>query len=332
MPGMSSGSPASGRWRPSPPTFLRLALASLAGLIVVFPSGALVRLTDSGLGCPDWPGCNGEVIPPLSGHAWIEYSNRILSGLVVVVALAAWVAALRMPGAPGKLRRWAAVPAVAGVLQGPLGGLTVIFDLHPLLVSSHFLLSIVALGGGTLLALFARDHAQARHRGTDSRRAALAGGVALTLAGVIITGVLVTAAGPHSGDPAVIRRLGNLADAAAIHVRVVIAFCVFAIALGVWLLRNRPRDPLTMRLATLFVPLLGLQIGLGEYQYRHRLPWGVVLAHVTVAGAVWTCGIAVAWLAAHPQSDPQQVRQGELAPPTVRALSDATAARQASST
>ncbi len=290
-----------GRLRPSPRTYLRMALVSLAGLVLIIPSGALVRLTDSGLGCPDWPGCHGEVIPPLSGHAWIEYSNRILSGIVVLVAVAAWIAAIRMPGAPRRLRRWAAVPAVAGLLQGPLGGLTVVFDLHPMLVSSHFLLSIVALGGGTLLALAARDHAQGRRRGTDRGRATLAACATTALAGVIVTGVLVTAAGPHSGDPTVIRRLGNLADAAAIHVRVVIAFCLLAVALGVWLVRRRPHDPLTMRLAALFLPLLALQIGLGEYQYRHRLPWGVVLAHVTVAGTVWTCGVAVAWLAARPQ-------------------------------
>ena len=314
--------------------FLRIALVSLAGLVVIFPSGALVRLTDSGLGCPDWPGCHGEVIPPLSGHAWIEYSNRILSAIVVLIAVVAWVSALRMPGAPRRLRRWAAVPAVAGLLQGPLGGLTVVFDLHPLLVSSHFLLSIAALGGGTLLALAARDHAEHRRRGSDPRRALLAAATVLALSAVIVTGVLVTAAGPHSGDPNVVRRLGTLADAAAVHVRVVIAFCLLALALGVWLIRRRPRDPLTMRLAALFLPLLALQIGLGEYQYRNRLPWEVVLVHVTVAGAVWTCGVAIAWLAARPQLAPDDGQPGQAtsASPAVRELSDATAARHASST
>jgi heme a synthase len=297
---MRPDGPATGRWRPTPQMFVRISLTSLAGLVLILPSGALVRLTDSGLGCPDWPGCHGQVIPPLSGHAWIEYSNRILSGLVVIVAVVAWVAALRMPGAPRRLRGWAALPAVAGLLQGPLGGLTVVFDLHPLLVSSHFLLSIAALGAGTMLALAARDHAMGRTRGLDRGGARLAAGAAIALAGVIVTGVLVTAAGPHSGDPEVIRRLGNLADAAAIHVRVVIAFGFLATALGIWLVRRRPSDPLTLRLAAVFLPLMAAQIALGEYQYRHRLPWGVVLAHVTVAGAIWCCGVAVAWLAARP--------------------------------
>ena len=324
---------STGRWRPTPRVFVRIALVSLAGLMVIIPSGALVRLTDSGLGCPDWPGCHGQVIPPLSGHAWIEYSNRILSGLVVAIAMVTWVAALRMPGAPRRLRRWAAVPAVAGFLQGPLGAVTVLSDLHPLLVSSHFLLSIAALGGGTMLALAARDHATARTRGLDRGRARLAACALLGLAGVLVTGVLVTAAGPHSGDPKVIRRLGNLADAAAIHVRVVIAFCFVAVVLGIWLVRRRPGDPLTLRLAALFLPLLALQIGLGEYQYRHRLPWEVVLAHVTVAGVVWTCGVAVAWLAARPWTIvPDTTGQAEAPASSARTLADAPAASQASIT
>ena len=325
--------PSTGRWRPTPPMFVRIALASLVGLLVIIPSGALVRLTDSGLGCPDWPGCHGQVIPPLSGHAWIEYSNRILSGLVVILTVIAWIAAIRMQGAPRRLRRLAALPAIAGLAQGPLGGLTVVFDLHPLLVSSHFLLSIAALGAGTMLALAARDHAMGRTRGLDRGRARLAAATAVALTGVIATGVLVTAAGPHSGDPTVIRRLGNLADAAAIHVRVVIGFCILALALGIWLVRRRPGDPLTLRLAALFLPLLALQIGLGEYQYRHRLPWGLVLAHVTVAGAVWTCGVAVAWLAARPWSPvPDTAGQAEGPPSPARASADAAVARHASST
>lgn len=324
---------STGRLRPTPRAFVRITMMSLVGLILIIPSGALVRLTDSGLGCPDWPGCHGQVIPPLSGHAWIEYSNRILSGLVVIVAVVAWVAALRMPGAPRRLRRWAALPAIAGLAQAPLGGLTVVFDLHPLLVSSHFLLSIVALGAGTMLALAARDHAMGRTRDLDHGRARLAVGTAIALAGVLVTGVLVTAAGPHSGDPAVIRRLGNLADAAAIHVRVVIAFGLLATALGVWLWRRRPSDPMTVRLTAVFLPLMAVQIALGEYQYRHRLPWGVVLAHVTVAGAIWCCGVAVAWLAARPWTVPADTAgQADPSPSPARAPADATVESQASRT
>ena len=289
-----------GRWAVSPGTSLRLATVSLAGLLLIIPSGALVRLTDSGLGCPDWPGCHGAVVPPLSGHAWIEYSNRVFSGLVVVMAVVAWLGARLAPGAPRAMRRWAAVPALAGLAQGPLGGVTVVFDLHPLLVASHFLLSMLALAGGTIFTLHARDYVHGRTRGVEAGRAGLAAVTLAAVGGVVVTGVLVTAAGPHSGDPAVIRRFGNLGDAAALHVRLVIGFVILAAVLGVWLLRRRPADPLTLRLAAAFLPVLALQVGLGEYQYHHRLPWGVVLGHVTVAGVVWSLGVAVAWLSSRP--------------------------------
>jgi cytochrome c oxidase assembly protein subunit 15 len=301
---MAWGSRLRGRWTVSPRNALRLAAVSLAGLLFIVPSGALVRLTDSGLGCPDWPGCHGEVVPPMSGHAWIEYSNRVASAVVVLLTVLAWIAVRFVPDAPKGLRRWSAVPAVAGIAQGPLGGLTVLFDLHPLLVASHFLLSMLALGGGTVFVLQARDHANGQTRGTDVGRGRLAALTLAGLGGVIVTGVLVTAAGPHSGDPAVIRRLGNLADAAAVHVRFVIGFVILAAALGAWLVRRRPADPLTLRLAVAFIPLLALQIGLGEYQYRHHLPWRVILAHVTVAGLLWSVGVAVAWLSARPLRAP----------------------------
>jgi len=312
----------------SPRRFVALAIASLVGLMVIIPSGALVRLTDSGLGCPDWPGCHGDVVPPLSGHAIIEYSNRIFSAVVVVLAVLTWLAARRLPDRPAGLRRIAAVPALASVLQGPLGGVTVLFDLHPLLVASHFVVSMIALAAGALLVLEARDHAAGRVRSTDRRRAVLAGAALAALAGVVVTGVLVTAAGPHSGDPAVIRRFGILPDAAAIHVRFVIGFAVLAVAIGAWLVRHRPLERTVVRLIVAFVPVLGLQVAVGEYQYRHQLPWKVILVHVTIAGALWATGAVLAWLVARPAAE--RVQSG--APAPASAASGATASRQAART
>ena len=329
---MAVGSRLRARWTVSPRTALRLATVSLAGLLFIVPSGALVRLTDSGLGCPDWPGCHGEVVPPMSGHAWIEYSNRVASAVVVVLTVVAWIGVVLLADAPKALRRWAAVPAFAGIAQGPLGGLTVLFDLHPLLVASHFLLSMLALGAGTVLVLHARDHAHGRTRGADPGRGRLAALTVAGLGGVIVTGVLVTAAGPHSGDPAVIRRMGNLGDAAAVHVRFVIGFVVLAVALGVWLVRRRPADPLTLRLGILFIPLLGLQVALGEYQYRHQLPWEVILAHVTVAGLLWSVGVAVAWLSARPLRAPGPDVYPGRAGPVLAARPEAGVSRQTSRT
>jgi cytochrome c oxidase assembly protein subunit 15 len=309
----------------SPRAFVRLSVASLVGLLVIIPSGALVRLTDSGLGCPDWPGCHGEVIPPMSGHAWIEYTNRVFSAVVVGLAVLTWLAATRVPGRPKGFARLAALPAIAGVAQGPLGGLTVVFDLHPLLVASHFLLSILALAAGVLVVVAARDLALGRRRETDRRPAALVGVALIGLLGVIVTGVLVTAAGPHSGDPAVVRRLGQLGDAAAVHVRFVIAFVVLCVAVGAMLARRRPLDPATRRLAAVFVPLLGVQIALGEYQYRTRLPWEVILVHVTVAGVLWSGAVALALSIGRPVVAPAR-RQAPAPSPDPDAIAPAHAA------
>ena len=92
----------------TPTAFARLSLVALALLWVIVPSGAVVRLTASGLGCPDWPLCDGGVVPASAAHAWIEYSNRLLSGIVGIVVVLTWVVARRMADAPPALRRWAA--------------------------------------------------------------------------------------------------------------------------------------------------------------------------------------------------------------------------------
>ena len=137
------------------------------------PSGAVVRLTASGLGCPDWPLCDGGVVPAQAGHALIEYSNRMLSGIVMAVAVLTWVVARRMPGAPAALRRWSAAIAAATALQVPLGAVTVLTGLHPLAVGSHFLLSMVALGErhdpGAAGARLARRAARAAGTGAAAR-------------------------------------------------------------------------------------------------------------------------------------------------------------------
>jgi cytochrome c oxidase assembly protein subunit 15 len=272
----------------APRPFARLTLVALALLWLIVPSGAVVRLTASGLGCPDWPLCDGGVVPAQAGHALIEYSNRILSGIVMAVAVLTWVVARRMPGAPAALRRWSAAIAGATALQVPLGAVTVLTGLHPLAVGSHFLLSMVALASGTVLALRARDWRAGVARRWDRRRGPLAGAVALATAVVLVTGAVVTAAGPHSGDDDVIERFGDLLLATRVHVRA-------AVVLVAWVWREGGADRLTRRLALLALPLIALQMTLGEYQYRNGLPWEVVVFHVTVAALLWAVVLAACW-------------------------------------
>ncbi len=276
----------------TPSAFARLALATMALLWVVVPSGAIVRLTASGLGCPDWPLCDGGVVPAAAGHAAIEYTNRLLSGVVGLVAIGTWLVARRLPGAPAALHRWALGAAAACVVQMPLGAVTVLSGLHPLAVGSHFLVSIAALGCGTLLALGARDHRDGVTREWSPRRGVLAVLTTLSAAVVVVTGVIVTAAGPHSGDDDVTKRFGDLLLALQVHVRAAIVFTVLAAVLIAWVAREGGVDRLTARLGALALPLVALQIAVGEYQYRNGLPWQVVVVHVSIAALVWAVIVA----------------------------------------
>lgn len=296
----------------TPSGYAVLALVALALLWVIVPSGAVVRLTASGLGCPDWPLCEGRVVPATAGHQAIEYTNRLLSAVVGAVALLTWLVARRMPGAPAAVRRLSAGLAASAVCQVPLGAITVASGLHPLAVGSHFLLSMVALAFATLLAIRAIDWRDGRQRRWQARRGVLAAAVALAAGVVLVTGVVVTAAGPHSGDDDVIDRFGDLVLAAEIHVKAAFAFTVLAVVLVAWVVREGGVDRLTRRLALAAVPLVALQIGLGEYQYRNGLPWEVVAVHVSTAAVVWAVIVGACWGVARPPREGYGLREATL--------------------
>lgn len=293
----------------TPRGFAILALVMLGLMWVIVPSGAVVRLTASGLGCPDWPTCNGGVVSAQSGHALIEYTNRILSGVVGAAAVLTAVVAWRMPGAPRSVRRLAAAVALSAAAQIPLGAITVASGLHPLAVGSHFLLSMVALLFAVLLALAARDWRDGVERRWDLRRGGLAIAAALAAALVLVTGVVVTAAGPHPGDSRVVRRWGDLLLAAQVHVRAAIAFVALAAVLVAWVWREGGVDRLTARLFAIALPLIAIQIGIGEYQYRNGLPWQAVVFHVTVAALLWAVVVAAVRGVARPGGAPSYARR-----------------------
>ena len=150
-----------------PTQYRRVAYVTLGALTLIVLTGAAVRLTGSGLGCPDWPRCYGTPLPPLSTHALIEFGNRALSGLVgVITVVAAVLAFTRRP-----FRRDLAVLAVlmplGVVAQAVLGGFTVREHLAPGFVMAHFSLSMIILIAAVALAWRARFEPGARPRATD---------------------------------------------------------------------------------------------------------------------------------------------------------------------
>src|SRR6266511_5281279 len=135
-----------------------LSLHDALPLWLIVLTGAAVRLTDSGLGCRHWPGCEaGHPLPAKNGHAFIEFGNRAFGAVTIALALVTWLAALRTPGLPRRLERFSLVIFLGTLLQAPIGLLAVASDLRWPIVMLHLLLSIALLGGATLLALEVRS-------------------------------------------------------------------------------------------------------------------------------------------------------------------------------
>ena len=251
-------------------------------------SGAFVRLTGSGLGCPDWPLCKGQPVPPLNYHPVIEFSNRAIAFAGILAALVAYLSARAVGDRLS--RRLAAGVALLTLAQIPLGAITVLFDLNPLLVMSHFLVAITATGlAAALLARFSAGAATP----VPERLAWVARASVLAAFALIVSGTFSTAAGPRAGSPDV-RRMGNLLDATYVHVRVATAYVIVATVLLLLLTYGSWQPDHWRRLALALIILVPLQAFIGEYQWHNQLPWWAVLAHVTDAAAVWIVCVALA--------------------------------------
>jgi cytochrome c oxidase assembly protein subunit 15 len=173
---------------------------------------------------------------------------------------------------------------VGTLAQAPLGAITVHYHLNPVLVLSHFLLSVVVLTLGVVLALDAVALLRGRDAPTVPTWVRLGAILCLVACGVLlVSGTLATAAGPHPGST-VVRRLWSFQPAVYWHVRATAVFgLTFAAGLA-WLIRARSRH---VRGALLVLALLACQMAIGEIQYRTKLPWWLVLGHVTMAATVW---------------------------------------------
>jgi heme a synthase len=277
----------------SPAVFAWLAWAALAALFLIVVSGATVRLTGSGLGCENWPRCGETFLPPKDYHAIVEFGNRVAGFAVGLTTLVAAAAAFRVPGLPRWLL-WSAVALPFTVLaHGVLGGITVLFELHPLIVMGHFLVSLVALGVALVVLQGARDHA----RGAAPESALGSAWPALALVpaalALVVSGTLVTAAGPHSGGED-IQRFGDAIEAVHIHIGATAVFGIAFLAVLTLLVAERRRARVELTLAGAILALLLAQVAIGEVQWREGLPWGLVLLHITVATGVWVCVVALA--------------------------------------
>ncbi|MCK9247474.1 MAG: COX15/CtaA family protein [Solirubrobacteraceae bacterium] len=291
------------RFRSSPQRMLLAARLALVANIGIMLTGALVRVTGSGLGCSNWPKCETRVVPTEThSHTFIEFGNRLLTiGVSITALFAIFCALTRVPYRRSLV--WISVWILAGVVaQGVIGGLSVLYDLDWIWISAHYMVSILLLlvpaavlvwkaGQGTSAP---RDH-QAPDRLTSRAVAALLPIGALAL----LAGTLSTAAGPNSGGEGT----GDVVKRFDVHgaetlewivVRHGVIAGVFAVALvAVWALAQYReagrRLTLTLTGATLLVAAQGL---VGLVQYGMELPGGLVWIHVLLATLTW---VAVVW-------------------------------------
>jgi heme a synthase len=282
----------------SPGRLVQLALANALLLWLIVGSGAAVRLTDSGLGCRAWPGCErGRPLPEKDIHAFVEFGNRLVGGVVITLTLVTWLAARRAPGLPAWARRIALLVFVGALAQAPIGYLAVATDLRWPVVMTHLLLSFALLAGAVVVTVEAfglRDGRSPPVVPPELRRLALvfvAAGLAL-----VVSGTFATAAGPHSGGGEHIDRFGSLEPTVYVHGAIVGVFLLsFLFAIG-YLAAYRQRSPRLFRFGVAVLGLLLIQMGVGELQWRMELPWEIVLVHVTLAAAVWAGTAALATL------------------------------------
>jgi cytochrome c oxidase assembly protein subunit 15 len=278
----------------SPQTFRQLAFLALAALGLVVATGAVVRLTASGLGCDNWPRCGDTPFPEKDFHALVEFGNRVVALLAMLCTIVAALAARRVAGLPRRLVWASAAVAISILAQIPLGGLTVILDLHPLAVMSHFLLAMLTVCLATAVALGAHSFAHSTPTRSLPRLLTLLSVALVPVALiVVVTGAFVTAAGPHSGGDD-IDRLGNLEDAVYVHVRATAVFGIAFLLLAGWLLVKRRMLGLELRLAAAVLALVLGQVAVGEIQWRSELPWWLVLVHVGLATCVLAGIVAIA--------------------------------------
>lgn len=262
-----------------------LAWLVLISNIVIVATGGLVRLTGSGMGCETWPYCTAASLVPteeLGVHGLIEFGNRTLTGVLVIVALLAFIAVLRLrPQRPDLVKLIVAI-GVGIILQAVIGGVTVWLHLHPSIVGLHFLVSAALVAVATVFVARTYTDGGPRRLAVPRRYAII---VHITSALVLVTvvvGILLTGAGPHAGDSAAARN--GLDPVFWQHVHSWPAYLLLAFTILVFV--GSFGVPKVLRLPLWTGILLGVelvQIAVGIWQARSGLPIVLVNIHMVLA-------------------------------------------------
>jgi cytochrome c oxidase assembly protein subunit 15 len=272
------------------------AWASLVAEVLLVGTGGAVRLTGSGLGCPTWPRCtvaSFTTTPAMGVHGVIEFGNRLLTFVLVVVALAAFAVVLRQWRTRKDLFGLALAQLISIPLQAVLGGLTVLTHLNPWLVAAHFLFSLTLVVLMTVFVHRARVLPGPRGRAVAPVAAALTGVVAVLAAVTLALGVTTTGSGPHAGDASAPRNGLDPVVLQQVHESLAWLLLLTSVVLLVLAARGRSR----IRPAALLVGVEVVQLVVGVTQVALGWAAGLVVVHVFLA-AVLTAATTTVVLAA----------------------------------
>ncbi len=297
-------------WQPTEKSLRGWALASVIANAVIISTGAAVRLSSSGLGCPDWPTCTktsavaAHSVGQTALNTWIEFGNRLLNFPLVGIAGLTFIVFLRYYQTHGRVRKdlvWLSAMLPLGVVaQAVVGGFVVLSKLNPALVAAHFLLSAaIILTAAVVLharasALVAAAAGSAAPPPTRADLRVLAGVLAAVTAVMLAAGTVVTGTGPlagttidsHGHRTTVPRFHFSLESVTQLHADIGWFISALAVALVIGL-RFAGGSPRTVRLGWIVLAGLGLQGVIGYVQYFNHLPAGLVWVHVSTAVTLW---------------------------------------------
>ena len=272
----------------TPRTYSRLTRSALWALTVSVVRGGAVRLTGSGLGCSDWPRCEEDrFVADLEYHALVEFVNRLLTGAVSVAVILAVVGSLRRrPRRPDLV--WWSFGLVAGVVaQIVLGGVLVLTDLDPRFTMGHFLLSMVLIWNAVVLDHRARDLDPTIAGGLVPRsQQMMIRGISVVGAALLVTGTIVTGAGPHSGDVDAERLPFLVREVTRIHSFVAIGLLVLVVMTWRMLGSSFASGAVRGRAGRVAL-LLVAQGTVGYVQYFTGVPVVLVGIHLLLASLTW---------------------------------------------
>lgn len=260
------------------------AWLSLASQILIVVTGGLVRLTGSGLGCPTWPKCTDDsliTVPEMGLHGVIEFGNRLLTFVLIIIALLTFITVMRLGRGNRKGLVWPSLALGLGIVaQALLGGITVLTGLNPWVVGAHFVVSgiLIAIAAMLVWRVYQPSESSKSNRTGLSWLVLVVGWIS------VLVGIVVTGAGPHAGDAKTPRNGLDLEIWQHLHSYP--GYLMLAlIVLQLWLSRKELAKLSSKITAGLFVASV-IQAIIGVAQARLGVPPFLVAAHMLGASVI----------------------------------------------